>query len=112
MSTEQVVFVAAAFAILLAITLAAQFRWLKEGRVKTALVLLAGIAVVVSLRLAELPPSWFDGTKTGFVLGLTLTAGAFLGRSADERSFRRPLLLGMGGTLLAANAIAFAARVL
>lgn len=111
MTRAQIVFVAAAFATLIAITVAVQFRWLKDGAVKTALVLIAGISITLSLRLAELPPSWFEGSKTGFGLGLGMTAGAFLGKSAEEKSFRFPLFLGMGGTLLAANVVAFLEKV-
>lgn len=112
MTDSQIVLVAATFVILLLITLAAQFHWLGEGRTKTVLVLLSGIAAMLSLRMAELPPSWFSASKTGFALGLTLTIGAFLGRTTEERSFRFPLLLGMGGTLLVANAVEFVRQVL
>ena len=112
MTDSQLFFVAAAFVILFAITLAVQFRWLKDGAVKTAVVLAAGVAITLSLRIAELPPSWFEGSKTGFGLGLALAVGAFIGKSAEERSFRFPLLLGMGVTMLIANALAFATRVL
>ena len=105
MSGDQVTFVAAAFVILIAITLAAQFKWLPEGRVKFILVLISGVAVILALRLAQLPPSWFSGSAASFGLALSLSAGAFLGRSADERSFGLPLLLGMGGSLLVLNII-------
>ena len=110
MTSDQVVFVAAAFAILAAITLAAQFRWLSDGRVKTVSVFVAGLAAVVALRLAEIPPSWFSGSAAAFGLALSLSMGAFLYRSAEERAFGLPLLLGMGLTLLLANVIAFVSR--
>ena len=111
MTDSQIAFLAATFVILLLITLAAQFRWLGEGRTRTVLVLLSGIAAMLCLRIAELPPSWFSASKTGFLLGLSLTIGAFLGRNAEERSFRFPLLLGMGGTLLVANVVEFVRQV-
>lgn len=105
MSGEQIFFVAAAFVILALITAAAQFRWLPSGRTKTVLVFLAGVAVVLSLRFAQLPPAWFSASKSAFALALSLTAGAFLGRSTEERSFAFPLLFGMGLTLLGANVV-------
>lgn len=112
MTGTQIFFVALTFVIIAVITAIAQFKWLNDGPAKTTLTLLSGIAVVVSLRIADLPPTWFSASKTAFALGLTLTAGAFLGRTAEERSFRFPLLLGMGVTLVVANLVELVRRML
>jgi len=111
MSGEQIFFVASAFVILLGVTAMAQFRWLRDGRAKTTILILSGIAVIASLRIAGLPPSWFEGSKAGFAIALGFLAGAFPGKTGEERSFGQPLLLGLGGTLLAVNVIAFLLRV-
>ena len=103
MTDDQVVFLATAFVILLGITLAAQFRWLGKGRVKTVLVFIAGVASVVALYLAGLPPAWFSGSASGFGVALSLGLGAFVFRTAEEKAFGVPLLLGMGLSLLLAN---------
>jgi hypothetical protein len=103
MTGDQVVFLASAFVILVAITLAAQFRWLGNGKVKTVLVCIAGVASVVALRLVGLPPSWFSGSGTGFGMAVSFGLGAFVFRTAEEKAFGLPLLLGMGLTLLLAN---------
>jgi uncharacterized membrane protein SirB2 len=112
MTGTQIFFVALSFVIIAAITAIAQFKWLNDGPVKTTLTLLSGVAVILSLRIAELPPAWFSASKTAFVLALSLTAGAFLGRTAEERSFAFPFLLGLGVTLLVANLVELVRRVL
>jgi hypothetical protein len=105
MSERQIVLVIASFAILALATLAAQFKWLPEdSAVQRVVFLLAGIGVVASLFAAGLPPRWFDGSKSAFGLAAMLTIGAFVGRAGQ--SFRLPLLLGMGGTLLVVNFMA------
>jgi hypothetical protein len=103
MTDDQIVFLASAFVIFLAITLAAQFRWLGNGRVKTVLVFISGLASVVALRLAGLPPSWFSGSAAGFGMAVSFGLGAFVFRTAEEKAFGLPLLLGMGLSLLIAN---------
>jgi len=106
MNNEQVWAIAGSFAILILVTLAAQFRWLpSNGRVYAAIVLVAGIGVVAALWYADIPPNWFDGSKSAFLLALSLAVSAFVGGDAG-REFRRPLLLGMGGTLLVLNVLA------
>lgn len=114
MSGSQMAFVAAAFVILAAITAAVQLRWLRPGRTQTIVVFLAGVAVVGSLWAAGLPPAWFAGTKSGFGLALSLAVGALLARAkaGDARAFGFPLLSGMSLTLLVANVLTFAKRVL
>ena len=112
MSDRQVWLVAITFLILLLITLVVQFGWLKQGRVKTILVFLSGVAAIASLRMAGIPPDWFSGSKTGFGLVLSLGLWAFVLRGDEERSFGRPLLMGMALTLLATNVIEAAAGAL
>ena len=95
----------ALFVILALATLAAQFKWLPENSwIQRVLFFLSGAAVSGCLFAAGVPPKWLDGSKGAFAFAATLTAGAFLGRDAG-RSFRLPLLLGMGGTLLAVNVV-------
>lgn len=112
MTGTQIFFVALSFVIIVLITAIAQFKWINDGPVKTALILLAGAATILSLRIAELPPVWFSASKTGFALGLTFTVSAFLGKTAEERSFRFPLMLGLGVTLLVANLVELVRRFL
>jgi hypothetical protein len=97
--------------LILGISVAAQFGWLGEGRVKTVVVFLAGAGAMLVLRIAGVPPDWFSGSATGFALGVSFTAGAFVGTGA-ERSFRLPLLLGLGLTLLSANVVQAVRNVL
>ena len=98
-------FVVAAFVILIAITLAVQFQWLKHGMTRTVLVFLSGVAMIVALRIAGLPPDWFSGSKSGFGIVVGLALSAFVLHGAEERSFGFPLLMGMGLTLLVANLV-------
>jgi len=105
MSGAQGVFLAAAFVLVLGIAVLAQWGWLPRGKSKTVIVFVAGVATIVCLRLAELPPSWFDGAKTGFALAFTLMISSILGKTEDERSFGLPLLLGLGLTLFVANVV-------
>jgi hypothetical protein len=91
--------------LILAVALAAQFKWLRGDSVFARIVIfVAGAASIIMLGIAKVPPSWFDGGRTGFVLGISFCAGAFLGREA--RWFRMPLLLGMGLPLLVFNVLA------
>lgn len=112
MSRDQIFFVSLAFAIVIVITAAAQFQWLGHGRTKTVLVFISGIAVIVALRIAELPPDWFSGSKSGFGMVVWLTLSAFVMSSREERAFGVPLLMGMSLTLLAANLFEVVARFL
>jgi hypothetical protein len=115
MSGEQLTFVITSFVILALVTLAVQFRWLRPGRVRTVLVFLAGIGIVASLWAAGLPPKWFSGTKSGFGIAASLAVGALLARASnhdERRGFGVPLLSGMSLTLLLANVLTFAGRVL
>ena len=106
MRGDQIVFLGAAFILILGISLAAQFRWLGGGKVQRVVVFIAGVGSIAALWLAGLPPAWFAGQKTGFGIALSLGAGAFLGRTAEEKAFAFPFLFGMGLTLLVANVVA------
>ena len=97
--------------LILGISVAAQFGWLGEGRMKTVLVFLAGAGAMGALAAGGLPPMWFKGSLGGFSLGAAFTISAFLG-SRTERSFRRPLFLGLGLVLLSVNAVQAVRNVL
>lgn len=109
MTGTQVFYVAMAFAVLIAITLAAQFKWLPRTRVIT---FLAGVAVIFFLYAAGLPPWWFAGEWEGFSLAISLLLGAWVMRTPEERAFGTPLLGAMGLTLVVLNAIQAARNVL
>ena len=94
----------AAIVLVLLVSVAAQFNWLGNGRWKTIVVFSSGVAVIVLLWIGGLPPSWFAGTAAGFSLAASLTATALIGSdNPAEKTFRRPLFLGLGLTLLLAN---------
>ena len=102
MSERQIVLIVAAFVILALATLAAQFKWLRDGSLHQRILFFrAGAAISASLFAAGIPPRWFNGSAAAFTLAASLTLGAFLGRAG--RTFRLPLLLGLGGTLLVLN---------
>jgi hypothetical protein len=102
-SGTQITAVAAAFVILLAITLAAHFR-----KAHRYLVFASGVAVVLSLRIANLPPWWFDGGGSAFALAGSLLLGGFVNsRPGEARNFGRPLLYAMGLTMVVVNGVAF-----
>ena len=105
MTGNQGFHLALTFVLIAAVTLIAQFKWLRDGWFKTTLIVVAAVLSVASLRIAGLPPAWFFGSKTGFALGLSLALGGLVARAGEERSFGMPLLTGMGGTLLVVNAI-------
>jgi hypothetical protein len=85
-------------------TLAAQYRWFRDGSwIQRIVFFTTGVAAIAILRTVGVPPAWFDGSNAAFILGGSLFAGAFIGRSARE--FRLPLLTGMGGTLLVLNVL-------
>lgn len=89
----------AALAIIAAAALSRQRRWLR-GRAATTGFVVAGVAVIAVLRVANLPPQWFDGGGWGFVIGAVFVISALLGR---DREFRLPFFLGFGAALLALN---------
>lgn len=102
MSQDQINFIAGTFLILIVVTLAAQFRWLPQRSFITAPVYsIAGVAMMVCLRIANIPPDWFSGSKSAFALAAMLTVSAFIGGAGAE--FRVPFFLGIGGTLLILN---------
>ena len=110
MSGDQITFVTAAFLIIAVITVFAQFRWMRPGRVQTVCVFLAGVLTIASLWAAGLPPQWFAGTKAGFSLAGSMGVGAWLARAGggDRRAFGFPLFLGLSLALLVANVLAYA----
>ena len=112
MTGDQMFFLGVAFVVIAVITLVAQFKWLRDGRVKTTLVFLSGVMAMVALRIAGLPPTWFFGSKTGFALGLSLAVSGLVARAGEERSFGLPFLTGLGGTLVVINAVDAVARAL
>lgn len=100
--------VIAAFVLLAAITAAAQFGWLGSGNFKRIFVFIAGMAVVLALFVGGIPPWWFAGGKGGFGLSVSLLLGAWVsGRNAEELAFGRPLLSGIGWTLMVINIVRF-----
>jgi hypothetical protein len=102
---DQLVFAGAAMVIIMVIALAAQFHWLPGGKAKTVLVFIAGSSAILALWLAGIPRSWFSGSKTGFGMTLFFLASAIVGKTKEETSFRMPLMLGMGLTMLVANVV-------
>jgi hypothetical protein len=106
MTTVQVQAIALVFVIIIVITIAAQFHWLRPGRVMTVLVFAAGAAVAVLMRVANIPPWWFAGGKGGFGLATTCLLSAWVTKGVEARAFGVPLLSGMGLTLLVLNVIA------
>lgn len=102
----------ASLVILFATAGAVQLGWLGDGRAKMVVVFLAGVSVILSLRLGGLPLWWFSASKGAFGLAASLIVGAFLSSIASERSFQLPLLLGLGLTLLIVNIVQFARNVL
>ncbi len=103
MSGNQWLFFLLSLVVIFMAALAAQFKWLGSGKVKTVVLFIAGVLGIGCLWVAGLPPKWFAGTKVGFGLGLSFAAGAFLPGPYEERSFRFPFCLGMGLTLLVVN---------
>jgi len=93
--------------IVMLIALAAQFHWLPQGKAKGVLVFIAGASAILALWLADIPPAWFSASKTGFGMTLFFLASAIIGKTKEETSFRMPLMLGMGLTMLAANLVRF-----
>ena len=105
MNGDQITFVAATFIIIALATLAAQFHWLPEGRAKSVILFVAGVAAIVALVLADIPPLWFSGSKRGFLMALTFAAMAFVARPGEGRAFGFPLGMGMAATMLIVNVV-------
>lgn len=94
----------AVVAMVMLAALAAQYHWFRDGSMLQRIVFfLTGVAVIAILRIAGVPPAWFDGSNSAFMLGASLLLGAFIGRAGRE--FRLPLFTGMGGTLLVLNVL-------
>lgn len=91
------------FAIIAAITLLEMRKWLPAGRVKFVIVFLAGAAAVASLYVAGIPPDWFDGEPSAFLLAGTLILSGWVMRGPEGRTFGFPLLSGMGLTMIVLN---------
>lgn len=106
MREGELVGVAAAFVIVIAITLLEMRRWLPaKGTFKSTLIFLAGAAVVGSLYATGIPPAWFDGGKEAFGLAVMLVLSGFVAEREPGRTFGLPLLGGMGATLLVLNVL-------
>ena len=73
-----------------------------KTRAPAFLYVVAGVAMIALLWTAGIPPNWFDGGWEGFGLSVFLLLWAFV----SDRKFGRPLLVGMGVTLLVLNFIA------
>ncbi len=98
--------VAAAFAIVIAITLLEMLRWLPaKGRFKFALVFLAGAAIVGTLYATGIPPVWFDGGREAFGVAVMLLLSGFVAEREAGRTFGLPLMSGMGVALLVLNVL-------
>jgi hypothetical protein len=105
MTQSELVAAAAAFLIVIVITVLAQLGWLPAGRSQTVIVFAAGVGVSVCLRIGGIPPSWFSGSKAAFGMAAFLMLGAFVYRTPAERAFGTPLHLGIGLTLLGINIV-------
>jgi hypothetical protein len=92
--------------IIVAVTAAHYLHWLGKGKVRMTILFVAGAAVIGTLRAAGIPPDWFDGGGEGFGLFAAFALWAFVSDRGEERSFGRPLLLGMATALLVVNVAA------
>ncbi len=97
---------AAVLAIIGIVTLIATKNWLRRGWARWIVYGGAGCAIPLLMYFVEVPPDWFDGEGEGFWIALSLLLGAFVLDSDSERAFGRPLLIGMGGTLVVLNVYA------
>lgn len=91
------------FAIIGIVTLIATKNWLGPGWLSRIVYGGAGCAITLWMYFVDVPPDWFDGEGEGFWIALSLLLWAFVLRSQSERTFGRPLFLGMGGTLIVLN---------
>jgi hypothetical protein len=110
MTASQATLLAIAFVLILGISLLAQFGWKRDSAARAATIFLCGAGAVLALWAAGMPPAWLSGTTSGFGIAVAFTAGAFAYPRGEARAFGRPLLLGMGLTLLVANVVALASR--
>jgi hypothetical protein len=78
-------------------------RWFPHNRFGSFLLLFAGTLSGAMLWAGGLPPKWFDGSKWGFTISLTLMASAFGYKTPEERFYRLPWLFTFGAVLLVAN---------
>jgi len=90
-------------AILAIVTFIATMKWLRHGWLSRIVYGGAGIAMILWLYVADVPPDWFDGEGEGFWIAVSLLLWAFVLGAGSERTFGRPLLVGMGGTLIVLN---------
>ena len=91
------------FAILGIVTLIATKEWLRRGWASRIVYGGAGCAIILVLDRMGVPPDWFDGEGEGFWIALSLLLWAFVLGKGSERTFGRPLLVGMGATLVVLN---------
>ena len=106
MRQSEIVGIAASFAILIVVTLLEMRRWLPaRGKLKFALVFLAGAGIVGALYTTGIPPWWFEGEWDGFGLAVTLLLSGYVAEREDGRTFGLPLCFGMGVTLAALNVL-------
>ena len=111
MTQDQITFFGLSCLMLVVITLLVQFRWLRPGRVQTVITFIAGVLTMLCLWAGGIPPSWFDASKTGWVLAISLLLSAFVLRTAEERAFGVPLLTGMSLTLIVTNVVTWMKRI-
>lgn len=105
MTDRQFIVSVVAIFIILAIALAAHFKWLRGDSLFSRVVIFtAGLSTIALLRGINVPPAWFDGGKVGFGLAASFCAGAFIG--GEGRWFRMPLSLGIGLPMLVFNILA------
>ena len=90
-------------AIIGLVTLIATKEWLRRGWASRIVYGGAGCAIVLLMYYVDVPPDWFDGEGEGFWIALSLLLWAFVLDSGSERTFGRPLLIGMAGTLIVLN---------
>ncbi len=90
-------------AIIGIVTLIATKEWLRRGWASRIVYGGAGCAIVLLMYRADVPPDWFDGEGEGFWIALSLLLWAFVLGKGSERTFGRPLLVGMGATLVVLN---------
>jgi hypothetical protein len=95
--------VGAVMVILGVVTLFATKKWLRPGWPSVIVYGGAGVAMIVWMYLVDMPPDWFDGGREGFAIAATLLLSAFVLSGSSARTFGRPLLIAMGGTLLVLN---------
>jgi hypothetical protein len=97
--------------VLLAVTLAVQFRWIRGGRVRAGLVFVAGVVVIGALWMGGAPPDWFEGGGEGFGIAVGFLLGAWVSSRGEARGFGRPLFLGLGLALFGLNLVELIRKV-